>query len=214
MSRRRHGWTTWPRRVTLVVAAVFAAACARDNDAADDDTARAAREDTTAPAAARQTQDAAAPSMADGAIMDVALTANTMEVHISELARFRAQNIDVRRFAQTMVPDHSAVNGELQRLAGRTNLAPVADERSNELRQSMNANYARLDSLRGSGFDQAYIEREVEYHQSLLELFDQTLIPAAQNARLKLLLERVRPMLAAHLERARQIRAGSAANAR
>lgn len=212
MRRRRRGQPRPPCRVTLVIAAALAAACARDNDAVDDDDdARAEREDTTT---ARQAPDSAAPSMADGAIVDVALTANTMEVHISELARFRAQSSDVRRFAQTMVPDHSAMNGEIQSLAGRTGLAPVADERSNELRRSMNANYARLDSLRGAGFDQAYIEREVEYHESLIDLFDQTLIPAAQNPQLKTLLERLRPTLAAHLERARQIRAASAANAR
>lgn len=191
----------------VVIVALALLACARDRDA--DTTAE--RADTTT---ARESRDSVAPSMADGAILDVALTANTMGVQIAELARFRAQNSDVRRFAQTMVPDHSAVNGELQALAGRAGLSPIIDQQSNVLRAEANKEYAALDSLYGPAFDRAYIEREVEYHEALVELFDDTLVPAAQRRELKTLLERVRPMLAAHLERARQIRAASTASAR
>jgi putative membrane protein len=47
--------------------------------------------------------------------------------------------------------------------------------------------------------------REVAYHQAVLDALDQTLIPQAQNADLKNLLQQVRPAIAAHLERARTL---------
>jgi putative membrane protein len=49
------------------------------------------------------------------------------------------------------------------------------------------------------------MHREVEYHQAVLDALDQTLIPSAQNAELKTLLQGVRPAIAAHLERAKQL---------
>jgi putative membrane protein len=45
----------------------------------------------------------------------------------------------------------------------------------------------------------------VQYHQAVLDALDKTLIPGAQNAELKGLLEKVRPNIAAHLERAPSI---------
>jgi putative membrane protein len=45
----------------------------------------------------------------------------------------------------------------------------------------------------------------VAYHQAVLDAIDQTLIPGAQNAELKALLEQTRPAVAAHLEHARRL---------
>ena len=50
------------------------------------------------------------------------------------------------------------------------------------------------------------MDREVAFHQAVLDAVDQTLIPSAQNAELKDLLVKVRPAFVAHLERAKSIR--------
>jgi putative membrane protein len=42
--------------------------------------------------------------------------------------------------------------------------------------------------------------------QTVLDALDQTLIPGAQNAELKALLQGARPAFAAHLERAKQVK--------
>jgi putative membrane protein len=47
--------------------------------------------------------------------------------------------------------------------------------------------------------------REVEYHQAVLDALDNLLIPGAQNAQLKELLQNVRPAIDAHLTRARAL---------
>jgi putative membrane protein len=45
----------------------------------------------------------------------------------------------------------------------------------------------------------------VEYHQTVLDAMDKTLIPSAKNEELKALLEKVRPAFVAHLEHAKKI---------
>jgi predicted outer membrane protein len=46
---------------------------------------------------------------------------------------------------------------------------------------------------------------QVTEHQAALDLFDNTLIPSAQNAQLKDSLKQVRPMVAEHLQEAKSI---------
>jgi putative membrane protein len=59
--------------------------------------------------------------------------------------------------------------------------------------------------LSGAAFDRAYIEREIAYHQAVLDAIDKVLIPTTENAELVALLRTVRPAVAAHLERAQGI---------
>jgi putative membrane protein len=49
------------------------------------------------------------------------------------------------------------------------------------------------------------VQREVEYHQAVLDALDGVLIPGAQNTQLRELLQNVRPAFDAHLQRARQL---------
>ena len=54
-------------------------------------------------------------------------------------------------------------------------------------------------------FDRAYIDREVAFHQTVLDALDDTLIPGATNEELRGLLQQVRPAIEAHLEHAREL---------
>ena len=63
-----------------------------------------------------------------------------------------------------------------------------------------------MESLTGTAFDRAYVDREVAYHQAVLDALDQLLIPKAKNPDLRKLLSDVRPAVAAHLEHAKQLR--------
>jgi putative membrane protein len=50
------------------------------------------------------------------------------------------------------------------------------------------------------------MDREVGYHQAVLDAIDGLLIPTSSNAELKKLLADVRPAIAAHLAHAKQLR--------
>lgn len=158
--------------------------------------------DTTTPAGAAT---ATSPQLSDPQVADVALTANSIDSAFGELALTKAQSQAVKDFAQTMITDHGGVNRQAVELAQRLGVTPEDNDVSRQLQSQADADRAAMEALSGAAFDSAYIAREVEYHQAVLDALDQTLVPNTQNAELKALLEGVRPAFVAHLERARQV---------
>ena len=71
---------------------------------------------------------------------------------------------------------------------------------------------AKIEGLKGKAFDRAYIDREVAYHQAVLDALDTLLIPTTSNAELKELLVQVRPAIATHLEHAKQLQSALVAS--
>src|SRR5438105_15631842 len=86
-------------------------------------------------------------------------------------------------------------------------LKPKANAAARGLVRQMNAKRAELAKLSGAAFDKAYLDNEIAYHQAVLDMLDQQLIPGAKNAELKDLLTSVRPAFAAHLDHAKETRA-------
>lgn len=146
-----------------------------------------------------------APAITDPQIAHVAVTANSIDSAFAELAKTRARSASVKSFAQTMITDHGAVNRQAVQLAQRLNVTPQVNDVSRQLQQAADVARAGLESKSGAEFDRAYMQREVEYHQAVADALDQTLIPGAQNAELKALLQSARPAFAAHLEHAKKI---------
>ena len=159
--------------------------------------------DPSAAAPAAETPEA--PALTDPAIAHVAVTANAIDSAMGELAKTKARSSAVKDFAQTMITDHGAVNQQAVELAQRLKVTPEDNDVSRQLQQGADEARASLEGKSGAEFDQAYMQREVEYHQAVLDALDQALIPGAQNAELKALLEGARPAFVAHLERAKQV---------
>jgi len=169
---------------------------------------RGEQADTTAGATTGTTTGAApaaAHSLGDPQIAHVAVTANSIDSATGAAAASKARNAQVRDFARQMVRDHGAVNKQAVALAQRLNVTPADNDVSRAMQQGAEEARTQLASRTGADFDRAYIQHEVEYHQAVLNALDGTLIPQAQNAELKALLQQVRPNVAAHLERARSI---------
>jgi len=152
-------------------------------------------------------QSSAEPALNDAAIAHIGVTANAIDVEIAELAPTRASDARVKAFAETMVRDHNAVNAQAAELAKRLGVTPADNDVSKSLRSDAAAVKERLTGLQGAAFDRAYMEREVAYHQTVLDALDKTLIPNTKNAELKALLQQARQAVAAHLEHARQLKA-------
>ena len=91
----------------------------------------------------------------------------------------------MKSFAQTMITDHGAVNRQAVALAQRLKVTPEANDVSRQLQQGADEARTGLESKSGAAFDRAYMEREVQYHQAVLDALDKTLIPGAQNPELK-----------------------------
>jgi putative membrane protein len=180
-------------RVGILVCTLATLGCG-GGDAADDQ----ATADSVAVAPAAP----AGPQLADAEIAHVAVTANTIDVEAGELAKQKSSNAEVKQFAQTMITDHTGVNQQASALAQRLNLTPADNTMSQQLKSDADRMKAELTTRSGAEFDRTYIANEINYHQAVLNALDQTLIPGAQNAELKALLEKVRPAIQSHLEMA------------
>jgi putative membrane protein len=143
----------------------------------------------------------------DAQIASIVVTANQVDIDAGKLATARSTSDEVKTFAQLMVTDHTGVNKAATDLAAKLNVTPQDNPTSQSLKADGDKNLAHLKTLEGVAFDKAYIDREVAYHQQVIDALDKTLIPGATNEELKALLVKVRPAFVAHLEHAKRLKA-------
>ena len=146
-----------------------------------------------------------AQSVTDGQIAAIVVTANQVDVDAGKVAEAKGTHSEVKAFGRQMAADHSGVNKQAAALAAKLGLKPEDNPTAQSLKSGGEANVKKLQALTGAAFDRAYIDNEVAYHRQVLEALDTTLIPSAQNAELKALLEKVRPAFVAHLSHAQAI---------
>jgi putative membrane protein len=151
---------------------------------------------------------ASAQAIDDAQIAHIVVTANQVDIDAGKLAASMATSPEVKKFGQQMVTDHTGVNKQAVDLATKLKVTPADNPTSQSLKAGGDKNVANLKTLKGAAFDKAYVDHEVAYHQAVLDALDKTLIPGAQNAELKSLLEQVRPQIAAHLARAKSVQTG------
>jgi putative membrane protein len=150
---------------------------------------------------------ASAQGVNDAQIASIVVTANQVDIDAGKLATTQASSPEVKKFGQQMVTDHTGVNKQAVDLVTKLKVTPEDNPTSKSLKAGGEENVKNLKGLKGAAFDKAYVDHEVAYHQSVLDAVDKTLIPGAQNAELKALLEKVRPAFVAHLEHAKHIQA-------
>ena len=148
---------------------------------------------------------AASPKLSDPEVAHVAVTANSIDVDLAKLAQSRTSNPDVKQFATTMITDHSAVNAQATALATKLGVTPKDNAVSQSLLKGAAEARAAIEPLKGKAFDKAYIDREVAYHEAVIDALDKVLVPNTSNAELKQLLVDVRPAIATHLEHAKKL---------
>jgi putative membrane protein len=193
---------TTTRTLLALTAVATLAACGKGDSAAADSSAAGMSAMAAAPAPAAAP---AAPAVTDPQIAAIVVAANTVDIEAGELAQSKGTNAKVKEFGAQMVRDHKAVNKQATDLVTKLNVTPEPNATAQSLTDGGKANTDSLKNLSGAAFDKAYIANEVTYHQAVLDAIDKTLIPNAQNAELRALLEKVRPNIAAHLEHARSV---------
>ncbi|HEX8964721.1 MAG TPA: DUF4142 domain-containing protein [Rhodocyclaceae bacterium] len=141
----------------------------------------------------------------DAQIAEILVTANTADVDAGKLAEKKGASQDVKSFGKEMVTDHSASNKSAEQLVKKLKIKPEQSSTSKTLKSSAEENMKKLEGLSGAAFDKAYIDHEVEFHQTVLDAIDKTLLPDARNPELKSTITSTRPVIAAHLARAKSI---------
>jgi putative membrane protein len=105
-------------------------------------------------------------SAEDQEFLTKAIQAGVAEVRISELAMEKAQDEQVRGFAERMVQDHTESNERLLSLAETAGDTPPM-----EMDQEHQAMLQQLSQLSGGEFDRQYMEGQVQDHQAAVKLF-------------------------------------------
>jgi putative membrane protein len=134
-----------------------------------------------------------------GMLRDIA-QANLAEVATGKLALEKSQNAEVRKFAQSMVDDHSAALQDVGHLARAKSLR-LPEEPDLKHKTTMKA----MQALDGERFDKLYVSQAgVGDHRKTRELLQKTQT-GAKDADLRALAEKLLPVVERHLAHAEQM---------
>ena len=130
----------------------------------------------------------------DLAFMNDAAPGGMAEVELGKLAASKAQNAEVKAFAQKMVEDHSKAGEELKQLAAqkKVTLPPDVMPKHKEIMD-------KLSKLSGADFDKEYVMTMVEAHEKDVAAFENVSKTAA-DADVKAFATKTLPTLKMHLE--------------
>jgi putative membrane protein len=203
-----HSELARPARLALMSAACLAAvatgACkGRTNTADTGQAGTAATTDTsaTAMAAPADTATAAKAPMTDANIVALLDEANKSDSAAGAFAYKKASNKDVKAFAKMMMGEHHALRVEGLALAKKLKVTPEAPA-DDPVKAAGSSEMSALQSAgSGAAFDKTYIDQEVTVHKAVIDLA-QKAHDEAQNAELKALIEKAKPVLQKHLDRA------------
>lgn len=145
--------------------------------------------------------------LSDEEIASIAVTANQVDIDVAQTALSHSKNTEVINFAKTMINDHKAVIGQAVALATRLKVVPKKNTLTQKLLDDAEKTKNALKKLKSSAFDKAYISNEVAYHKAVISVVETVLVPQANNAELKSLLQSVVPALKTHLAHAEMVQA-------
>ena len=192
--------------LALMTGGALAACTANEQKQASDTAAM-----TPTPSAAAATPAASgAAAVTDPQIAAIVVAANNADIEGGRLAASKSTNAKVKEFANRMITDHGGVNKAAAALVTKLGVTPEESPASRQQTESGERARQSLQGKTGAEFDRAYIANEVTYHENLLGAIDKVLLPSAQNAELKGLLEQTRPAVVAHLKHAQELHASLA----
>jgi putative membrane protein len=148
------------------------------------------------------------PVLSDPEVASVAVVANQIDISYADIAKKKSKNHEILKFAQTMTDDHKAIIAQAAALVKKLGVTPKDNDVSKKLMADSEKTKKMLNSQSASTFDKAYIDNEVAYHTAVIGAVEGLLIPEADNAELKGLLQKVVPALKGHLEHAQMVQKG------
>jgi len=152
-------------------------------------------------------ESATALPISDPQSVRILTTVNGGEIEQAQLAKDKAQDSRVKKFAQKMIDEHKKANDKIIKLYKSEDLMPANSSVANDLADKGSQTLTTLNATTVPDFDKTYIDAQVQQHQEVLELINTRLIPGATDAKLKDALLDASKMVAHHLEKAREIQA-------
>jgi putative membrane protein len=137
----------------------------------------------------------------DRLFAQLAAAGGLAEVQFAKLAGERGGAKSIKDFADLMAKDHGAANAKLKQLAEDAKI-PLPDK----IPQDDVDVRKRLDPLKGSAFDVAYIKAQIVDHQKTVQLLEWE-IDSGEDAELQRFAAETLPTVLHHLELAQKVHA-------
>jgi putative membrane protein len=147
----------------------------------------------------------AAPALTDANIAAIVVAANQIDIDAGKIAQKSATHPEVKGLGDMMVRDHTAVNQQAVDLVTKLKVTPQDNDLSKKLKADAAKTLDGLKAKKGAEFDRAYVANEIAYHEAVISVVETMLIPGANNAELKALLQKVLPAFHAHLAHAKHV---------
>ena len=173
-------------------------------DGRDTDVNRPAGETPAVGTAGEGTNREADVNMSERNFFGDVAGANMGEIELGRFAASKAQNAEVKKFAQMLVEDHTKSLDELKSLGAQHNLTPPVEvpEKNRDLQE-------RLSKLQGREFDREYIQAMVDAHEDMVDKLEpRTNERAGENQfenKVNQWAGKVLPTVRQHLEKAKQL---------
>lgn len=123
-------------------------------------------------------------------IAHVAYTADNIDIRYAHLALAISSNPGIRKFAESMIRDHEAVNAQALALLKKLKANPQDNFLSKQLTAQSNQIVNEMRKLSGVAFDVKYANNELGYHKAVNGLVENTFIPNIENAEVKALFKK------------------------
>lgn len=186
---------------SLLLAGILAGCGERPRQDETGSTAGTPSMDTTADTTAAA---GAAADFTDANIVALLDHANKADSSAGALAAKKATNPKVKQFAQMMMADHHQLRKQGADLAKKLGVTPEPPANDPVTPLEQKETEALTAAPKGAEFDRTYIQQEVTAHQAVLDLADQA-HQSADNAELKALIEKARPLIENHLRQAQAL---------
>ena len=131
-------------------------------------------------------------ALSDAQIAAITEAANTAEIAQAKMAQSK------------MITHHGEAKQKQAQLKLKTEASGVSTAMDADAGATLNA----LETESGKEFDKAYISAQVTGHQKVLDTINDQLLPNVKDAKLKAYLEEVKPKVAQHLKKAKQLQEG------
>ena len=131
--------------------------------------------------------------------------ANTTEIQLSNLATRKASAPAVKQIAQKLAKDHARNREQVQKLAQELDVKLVPARGGSVSAADSVAMPSDLEGKSGSEFDRAFIEHEINDHQTSIQRIQTQLQPAAESPRIKEYLEQTLTEMKGHLTSLQQV---------
>lgn len=143
----------------------------------------------------------------DDQILGVIHTVNTGELAQAKLAKSKAKDKQVKRFAEMMDKHHTEADKKALSIGKKNGWKLEASPTGSALESDAKNTTASLSGQSAADFDKAYMDAQVKTHEAVIETLDKKLMPNAKGTEVKAYVEAVRTKVAAHLKDAKDLQA-------